>query len=92
MYRFFVDADQLNNDYIEITGDDYNHIRNVLRMKVGESVLLSCGDNREYEAIIEKFSESNNDSEEKGVKSHHCNGKSKEPAVLLKITDVFGNA
>lgn len=57
MYRFFVDADQLENDFVEITGDDYNHIHNVLRMKIGEKVLLCDGSDREYEASIVEFSD-----------------------------------
>ena len=55
MYRFFVDADQLENDFVEITGDDYNHIHNVLRMKIGEKVLLCDGSDKEYEACIVDF-------------------------------------
>lgn len=74
MYRFFVSEDQLNRDIIRISGDDYNHIRNVLRMRIGEKVLLCDGSDKEYEACIDGFSDDN------------------EQAVLLKITDVFGNA
>lgn len=58
MYRFFVDQEQLNKDIVEITGEDYNHIRNVLRMKVGEKVLLCDGNDREYEAVIVEVSDS----------------------------------
>ena len=55
MYRFFVDAEQLENDFVETTGDDYNHIHNVLRMKIGEKVLLCDGSDKEYEACIVEF-------------------------------------
>ncbi len=58
MYRFFVDQEQLNKDIVEITGEDYNHICNVLRMKVGEKVLLCDGNDREYEAVIVEVSDS----------------------------------
>ncbi len=76
MYHFFIDSRQLENDYIEITGDDYNHIRNVLRMKTGEKVLLSDGSDREYEACIVEYEDNTNEGS----------------CVRLKITDVFGNA
>ena len=41
MYNFFVDENQkLNNKYV-ITGTDFNHIKNVLRMGVGDTFLVS---------------------------------------------------
>ncbi|MCR5702203.1 MAG: 16S rRNA (uracil(1498)-N(3))-methyltransferase [Lachnospiraceae bacterium] len=76
MYRFFIDAEQLNNEYINITGDDYNHIHNVLRMKIGENVLLSDGSDKEYEASIVEFSDDGN----------------ADASVVLKITDVHGQS
>ncbi|MBE5923190.1 MAG: 16S rRNA (uracil(1498)-N(3))-methyltransferase [Lachnospiraceae bacterium] len=76
MYRFFIDPEQLNNEYISISGDDYNHIRNVLRMKVGENVLLSDGSDREYEASIVEY----------------VNDGGGDAAVSLKITDVYGQS
>ena len=35
-----------------ICGDDVNHIRNVLRMKIGERLLISDGEDREYVCAI----------------------------------------
>lgn len=107
MYRFFIDHEQLNNDYIEITGDDYNHIRNVLRMKIGEKVLLSDGSDKEYEAVITEYCE--NDANTVNIPLHSGknnlhnsknNSDNKDidkknnyasSVVRLKITDVFGN-
>ena len=44
MNRFFVDIDgrDIGTD-IEITGGDVNHIKNVLRLKIGEEILVSDG-------------------------------------------------
>ena len=84
MYRFFIDSEQLDNDLISITGDDYNHIKNVLRMKIGEKVLLSDGGDKEYEASIVGFYD-DGDRTNKGA-SHI------QPAVILKVTDVFGSS
>lgn len=52
MYRFFVPIEQVFDDYIEIIGDDVNHIRNVLRMEPGEKVVISCGQGIDYYCII----------------------------------------
>ena len=41
MYNFFIEETQKNGDVIIISGADYNHIKNVLRMKVGDSFLVS---------------------------------------------------
>lgn len=52
MYRFFVPVEQICEGYAEITGDDVNHIRNVLRMGVGENVVISGGQGTDYYCII----------------------------------------
>ncbi len=55
MYQFFVEPYQINeNDKrVIITGADVNHIKNVLRMKVGEELAVSNGqDGREYRCGI----------------------------------------
>lgn len=43
MYRFFVEEHQIEPTRIHITGNDVNHIKNVLRMKPGEEILVSAG-------------------------------------------------
>ncbi len=52
MYRFFVPSEQIYGDHAEITGDDVNHIRNVLRMEPGEKVVISCGRGTDYDCVI----------------------------------------
>lgn len=52
MYRFFVPVEQIHEGYAEITGDDVNHIRNVLRMEAGERVVISGGQGTDYYCII----------------------------------------
>lgn len=42
MYHFFVREDAISENEIRITGDDVNHMRNVLRLKCGEQVIISC--------------------------------------------------
>ncbi len=42
MYNFFVDAKARNQNDFVISGQDYNHIKNVLRMDEGHELLVSC--------------------------------------------------
>ncbi|MEE8885712.1 MAG: 16S rRNA (uracil(1498)-N(3))-methyltransferase [Eubacteriales bacterium] len=55
MYRFFVEKYQMDEGQVTITGEDVNHIRNVLRMRRGDTVLVSTGDEWEYTCTIERF-------------------------------------
>ena len=55
MYHFFVKPEQISGDRAVITGPDVNHIGNVLRMKPGEKVLLSDGEDWEYLCRIEEI-------------------------------------
>ncbi|MCR5716997.1 MAG: 16S rRNA (uracil(1498)-N(3))-methyltransferase [Lachnospiraceae bacterium] len=58
MYQFFVEPDQIQGNRIVIRGNDYNHIKNVLRMKIGEELAVSNGiDSKEYRCGIEAFTE-----------------------------------
>lgn len=57
MYRFFVNENQIMEDCISITGADVNHIKNVLRMKIGETVLVSNGNDREYTCTLKDISD-----------------------------------
>ena len=57
MYRFFTDRSQIADGLVNITGEDVNHIRNVLRMHRGETVLISCGDEWEYTCEVDSLSE-----------------------------------
>ena len=57
MYQFFVDDCQIGKEYVTITGSDVNHIKNVLRMKTGEEILISTGETMEYTCYIEEFLE-----------------------------------
>jgi undecaprenyl pyrophosphate phosphatase UppP len=38
MFRFFIDSDQIEGGVLSVTGGDVNHIRNVLRMKIGDDI------------------------------------------------------
>ena len=60
MYQFFVDPSQISieDKRVIIQGSDVNHIRNVLRMKFGEELNVSNGqDGKEYRCAIGSFEE-----------------------------------
>ncbi len=57
MHRFFVDNCSALQDNIIITGSDVNHIKNVLRLKCGEHILISDGSGTDYECSISDMDE-----------------------------------
>lgn len=53
MYQFFVEPSQICDKTVIIEGSDVNHIKNVLRMRTGEEIAVSNGqDGREYRCGI----------------------------------------
>lgn len=60
MYQFFVEPCQINieDKRVVILGGDVNHVKNVLRMRVGEEISVSNGlDGREYRCGIAALEE-----------------------------------
>lgn len=58
MYQFFVDPSQIQGTRVIITGNDVNHIKNVLRLQPGEEIAVSNGeDGKEYRCGIEALNE-----------------------------------
>lgn len=58
MYQFFVEPSQIQGTKVVITGNDVNHIKNVLRMQPGEEIAISNGeDGKEYRCGIEALYE-----------------------------------
>jgi len=43
MYHFFIKPEQAAAHEVAIIGSDVNHIKNVLRMKVGEQICVNDG-------------------------------------------------
>lgn len=59
MQHFFVTPEQVKEQEIIITGTDVNHIRNVLRMRLGEKLEISDGNNKKYLCEIKEMSTEN---------------------------------
>lgn len=57
MQHFFVTPEQVNDKKILIQGIDVNHIKNVLRMKIGEQLEINDGNEFKYIGHIESFEE-----------------------------------
>lgn len=58
MHQFFVNPEQIQGKKVVILGKDVNHIKNVLRMKIGEEVAISNGiDEKEYRCSVADLEE-----------------------------------
>ena len=53
MQHFFVPPSQVGEGGIRVEGPDVNHMKNVLRMRPGEELMVSDGDNRKYRCAVE---------------------------------------
>lgn len=93
MYNFFVNSDNKKDNRYFITGDDFNHIKNVLRMNVGEQFLVSCEDtsdlceieNIESDTVVVKIVEKNYQSTNLPIKIHLFQGLPKSDKLELII-------
>lgn len=59
MNHFFVEEWQVQGSDIVIEGTDVNHIKNVLRMKIGEEIMISNGTDKHFICSITELSEKN---------------------------------
>lgn len=55
MSRFYVKSHQISGDNIYIEGDDFNHIKNVLRYRVGDGFIVCSDDGRAFDVTIMAF-------------------------------------
>ena len=93
MYNFFVNADNKKENRYFIVGDDYNHIKNVLRMTVGEQFLVSCNnisdlceiESIESDTVVVKIIEENYQSTNLPINIHLFQGLPKSDKLELII-------
>lgn len=57
MHRFFVKSNYVNNDVVEIRGNDFNHISNSLRLKPKDKIIITTGDGYDYITELKEFTE-----------------------------------
>lgn len=59
MYRFYIESANILDTTIRIDGADVNHIKNVLRMRIGEKLIACDGQGIDYCCIIAEFKKDN---------------------------------
>ncbi|WP_312369894.1 16S rRNA (uracil(1498)-N(3))-methyltransferase [Lachnoclostridium sp.] len=59
MQRFYIESTNISDTTIRIDGADVNHIKNVLRMKIGEKLIACDGQGNDYCCIIAEFEKDN---------------------------------
>ena len=57
MSTFYVKNSQIKDNKIEIIGEDYRHLKNVLRYKINDNLEICDEDSIRYQTRIEKFNE-----------------------------------
>ena len=55
MSRFFINKESIDSGFISITGEDYNHIRNVLRYKLGDELIVSDLTGVDFRVVLSDF-------------------------------------
>lgn len=101
MQKFFVEENQIENDKINITGEDVRHISNVLRMQKGEQILIGNKETLETylteieyiekEKVIIKIIEKLNEQTESNVEIDLYQGlpkADKMELIIQKTTEI----
>ena len=57
MQHFFVTPSQVKDEKIYVEGSDVKHMKNVLRMRPGEELMVSDGNNLKYLCAVENYEE-----------------------------------
>lgn len=55
MYHFYTDKSNISENRIVLCGEDYNHIKNVLRMNPGEEIIICDGEGVDYHCKIDGY-------------------------------------
>ncbi|MGA8943123.1 MAG: 16S rRNA (uracil(1498)-N(3))-methyltransferase [Thermoactinomyces sp.] len=55
MQRYFISADAITDTHVCLTGDEVHHIKNVMRNRPNDRLLVCCGDGYDYVCVIEKI-------------------------------------
>lgn len=95
MRKFFVNSNQINNNEIEIINEDVNHIKNVLRLDIGEKIEICDSNNLENyiceiatassKSVVCNIIEKNTSHVEGNVKLHIFQGLPKADKMELII-------
>lgn len=50
--RFFVNKSDIENNQVTLREQEHNHLKNVLRLKVGDEIIVVCSDEYDYHCVI----------------------------------------
>lgn len=59
MRKFFINNSNVKGNKVYIDGPDYKHIKNVLRLKPGDNIIVNIGKDNEYQVEITGFTKDN---------------------------------
>lgn len=82
MHHFFVEPSAVEEEFITIEGNDYNHIRNVLRLSKDEEVSVYDGQFQEYICRLECYE--NNSAVFKIIELKESNSELESKIVLFQ--------
>lgn len=94
MHRFYVEPSSIQNDTIMIEGTDVNHIKNVLRINIGEEIVVCDGVGKDYycevmsiskEEVVASIKEEKMAGTELGVKVYLFQGLPKKDKMELIV-------
>lgn len=101
MYKFFVKNNQINDNIIEIIGEDVNHIKNVLRLKVDEKIHVCEHENGvtfvakiinlQTDKVLVEILEEVKQTTESGISVHIFQGLPKQEKmeqIIQKATEI----
>ena len=57
MFRFYVSSENIHENFVELEKEDINHVKNVLRMKAGEHILVCDMQGVDYECILSEITD-----------------------------------
>lgn len=79
MRRFF---GEMKDEKVQIVGEEFNHLKNVLRMAVGDEIIVSLNDEFEYICEIQKIEKGRAICKINGKRE--CEGNPKKNIVLFQ--------
>lgn len=94
MHWFYVEKSQISENEIKITGQDVNHIKNVLRMEIGEHLVICDREGKDYycelaslsqEEVVAKINQINDTESELPAKLYLFQGIPKKDKMELII-------
>ena len=57
MHHFFVEKNEIRGEEIRLYGENFHHLKNVLRGEIGEEIIISTGEDADYHCKIRSYTE-----------------------------------